>query len=58
MSIENNEKGDKLCNFKSKLLETRAFKGTLNITKKSCTSGGNHTKKILLLSDQSLYILI
>jgi len=45
------QKGDKLWNFKSKLPETRAFKGTYYITKRSCTDRGNPT---FFWSDQSV----
>ena len=40
--------------FKSKLPETREFKGTCHITKKSCTDWGNPTKNKKKSSDQSL----
>ena len=43
------QKGNKLRNLKSKLLETRAFKGTNYMTKKS---DGPYTT--FFLSDQSL----
>ena len=39
-------KGDKLWNIKPKLLESRAFKSTCYTTKKSCTDGGNSTRKL------------
>ena len=42
-SAKSIQKGDKL--WKSKLPETRAFKGICYTTKKSCTDGGNPTKK-------------
>ena len=47
-SIENMQKGNKLWNVKSKQPETKAFKGTCYIKKKSCTDEvdeGNPTKK-------------
>ena len=53
-SIENMQKGGKLLNLKSKLPETRAFKGTCYLTKRSCTDGGIPTLKLFFLSDQSL----
>ena len=47
-SIENMQKGDKLWNFKSKLPETRAFKGACYISTKPCTDRGNPTNKFNL----------
>ena len=53
-TTKNPSKWDKLWNFKSKLLETRAFKDTYYITKKSCTDEGNPTK--LNLNFEDIYL--
>ena len=42
--MENMQHGDKCLNFKSKSPETRAFKGTCYIAKKSCADEGNPKK--------------